>query len=268
MDPDIENTELSTAESFAPEVSNEPEAPKINPAWEEALSQIPEEFHPALTPKLNEWDQNFQKVQQTYAPYKELVDAEIPFEQVQRALQINDLINSNPRGVYDFLQTQYNYGASSVTGPQENNAEDEFVYDADENDISKHPLVQELSQKVSSFENYFQTQQQRELENRVQQEIEGTFNQISGKYGELDTQTKQDIARLAMGAGDNDLSKAADDYFTRFRQPARASDTAPPVLRGNGRVASGIQLSDLANMDSDERVKHLAAMMEAQGRNS
>lgn len=270
---DFENTDQSTAESlgtesegytFTTDDSSESDSPKINPAWEETLSKIPEEFHPALTPTFSEWDKNFQKVQQDFSPYKEFADNQIAPDRIQQAMQIADLLENNPRGVYDFLNTTYNYSGQAVEPDRASEDDDTFNYDENQ-DLEKHPKFQEMNQKIQNFENFFSKQQEEQTAARVQQEIEKDFNSIAEKYsgGNLDEQTKIDIARLAMGAGDNDLQKAADDYFTRFRTPARASDSAPPVIRGNGRTSKGISLQDVANMDSEERVKHVAAMMQS-----
>lgn len=265
MDEDqIEDVDQSTQESFSVE-DNSPEEPKINPAWQETLDKIPEEFHPALTPTFSEWDKNFQDVQQKYAPYKDFVEHNIPVERIQQAMQIADLFESNPRGVYDFLNTTYNFGGqvAEKPGPNEDDADS---YNFDENgDIEKHPKFQEMAQKLEGFESWIAQNQQKEAEQRVQQEIQSNFSQISQKYlggKEVDQQTQMDIARLAMGAGDNDLIKAADDYFTRFRSQPRVSDSAPPMLKGAGRVPNNsVSLEDIAGMNSEDRVKHVAALM-------
>lgn len=261
---DFENTDQSTEESFAvDDNTTEEETPNVNPAWQEVLDKVPEEFHTVLTPKFSEWDNNFQKVQQKYAPFKDFVENNIPVETIQQSLQIRDLLENNPRGVYDFLQNQYNYGVQEAEkpGPKE---EEEFDYDAS-SDIAEHPKFKEMSQQIQNFQQMFENQQKQETEHRVQREIETEFTNIANKYsgGKLDDEAKSDIARLAMGAGDNDLSKAAADYFTRFRPPARASDSAPPVIRGNGRTTKGVTLEDIAKMDSEDRVQHMAAYMKA-----
>lgn len=264
MDEDqIEDVDQSTQESFSVE-DNSPEEPKINPAWQETLDKIPEEFHPALTPTFSEWDKNFQDVQQKYAPYKDIVEHNIPMERIQQAMQIADLFESNPRGVYDFLNNTYNFGGQVAEKPGQNE-EDVYNFDENEIDIEKHPKFQEMAQKLSGFESWIQQNQQREAEQRVQQEIQSNFSDISRTYlggKPVDEQTQMDIARLAMGAGDNDLMKAAQDYFTRFRTPQRASDSAPPMLKGAGRVPnSSVSLDDIAAMNPDDRVKHVAALM-------
>lgn len=258
----FEDTDQSTEESFA--VEDTVEEPKVNPAWEEMLGKVPEEFHTVLTPTLSEWDKNFQKVQQEYAPFKDFVENNIPVETIQQSLQIRDLLENNPRGVYDFLQSQYNYGAQEAEkpGPPE---EEEYNYD-EASDVSSHPKFRELSQQVEGFQQYFQQQQQKEIEQNVQREIESEYQKIAETYagGKLDEQTKIDIARLAMGAGDNNLQNAAKDYFTRFRTPARASDSAPPVMRGTSRVPKGMTPEDIAQIsDPDKRIAAIASMMQA-----
>lgn len=262
---EIENTDQSTQESFGVDGGDNEQdnTPAINPAWKEALDQIPEEFHPALTPKLSNWDKNFQEVQQRYAPYKEFVENQIPVETIQQSMQIRDLLESNPRGVFDFLQKTYNFGNEAApTGPK-GNEEEEYNFDEDEIDLEKHPKFQAMAEKLNHFESFMEAQREQETAQQVQISIENDFKAIAQKYagGNLDDQSKADIARLAMGAGDHDLHKAAEDYFTRFKSAPR--NPAPPVLRGNGRVPAGITLDDVAAMDSEQRIAHVAAMMKA-----
>ena len=51
--------------------STEQEAAGFNEAWKPLLDQIPTEFHKLIQPELSKWDQNYQKLQEKYTPYKD-----------------------------------------------------------------------------------------------------------------------------------------------------------------------------------------------------
>src|SRR5438034_10314182 len=80
-----------------------------NPAWNDALSSVPEEFHPHLKGEFSKWDKYTQQVQQSFAPFKEFAELGVGSEDIDQALQLAHLFQTNPRGVFDFLTTTYNF---------------------------------------------------------------------------------------------------------------------------------------------------------------
>src|SRR5690349_15512817 len=84
---------------------------KLNPAWNAVLEPLPQEFHKQVMPKLQEWDDNFAKVQSDFAPYKPLLDNNVRFEDIQKAFSLVDLINSNPRAVWDQLGQRFGFNS-------------------------------------------------------------------------------------------------------------------------------------------------------------
>jgi hypothetical protein len=65
--PEESHVESSPASSS----STEQEAAGFNEAWKPLLDQIPTEFHKLIQPELSKWDQNYQKLQEKYNPYKD-----------------------------------------------------------------------------------------------------------------------------------------------------------------------------------------------------
>lgn len=103
--------ESGQGESFGNNGSEGQGQPGINPAWNEALSQLPPEFHSKVIPTFQKWDQNHQqgvqKVHSQYEPYKEFVDNGVQPEQIRIAMGIAQLLEENPQAVYEALQADF-----------------------------------------------------------------------------------------------------------------------------------------------------------------
>src|SRR5215510_10893077 len=85
-----------------------PEATGINPAWNELLSQIPEDKYSEVTPILDKWDkgvqQRFKSVHDQYAPYKPFMDSGIGTEDINFALGLLNAVQTEPDKVMKALQ--------------------------------------------------------------------------------------------------------------------------------------------------------------------
>lgn len=79
----------------------------VNPAWNEVLSHVPQDKHSAVTPLLQSWDQNFQKVQSSIAPYKEFIEGGVPAENIRIALGLVRALDEQPESVYQALHQEF-----------------------------------------------------------------------------------------------------------------------------------------------------------------
>lgn len=247
---------------------------KLSPAWNAVLEPLPQEFHKQITPKLQEWDNNFAKVQSDYAPYKPLLENNVKFEDVQKAFQLVDLINSNPRAVYDQLGQRFGFNSGQGQQQIEDNNEQEEQQDIGnpdgQFDITKHPQFIALQNQVEQFNQFQQSQvqayQRQQEEQRVQQEITNEFSALEAKVGTLKDDVKAEIIRRAVAIGDARgdgnffIEEGYQDYanwVNRVRN-SRANANAPTVMPGNGGQPN--QKKSLGRMSEDERVDAIAEM--------
>src|SRR5688500_12713869 len=83
----------------------------VHPAWNEALSIIPQELHSQVTPIFQNWstnaDKRFQKVQSEYEPWQPIVKSGVDPQTVQFGLNLINAIESDPYTVYSALQEHY-----------------------------------------------------------------------------------------------------------------------------------------------------------------
>jgi len=104
----------------APEIQPQQDANPsggINPAWNDALNDIPREYHEKVIPHFKNWDTGFntqlQKVHsqyEAYKPYEPFVQNQVPFEEVQQGYGLLRAIYENPQGVIGAIQQAFNLG--------------------------------------------------------------------------------------------------------------------------------------------------------------
>jgi len=263
---------LGVPENFGQEQQQENNSEvKLNPAWNAILEPLPQEFHKQIAPKLQEWDDNFAKVQSEYAPYKPLLENKVGFEDIQKAFQLVDLLNSNPRAVYDQLGTRFGFNSGQGQQQIEDNEDDDpkdVGNPSGEVDITKHPQFIALQQQVQQFDQFqrsqMETYQRQQEEQRVQAEISNEFAALEKNVGKLADDVKAEIIRRAVAIGDARgdgnffIEEGYRDYanwVSRVRN-TRANNTAPNVMPGNGGQPH--QKKSYGQMTDDERVDRIA----------
>lgn len=89
-----------------------------NPAWQEFLEAVPQEYHEKVTPVLEKWDkgvnERFEKVQSDYAPWKSIIQNGHDPETTQFALNLLSQINEDPKMVYDAIGNHFGLTAKEV----------------------------------------------------------------------------------------------------------------------------------------------------------
>lgn len=263
---------LGVPENFGQEQQQEKNNEvELNPAWNAILEPLPQEFHKQIAPKLQEWDDNFAKVQSEYAPYKPLLENKVGFEDIQKAFQLVDLLNSNPRAVYDQLGTRFGFNSGQGQQQIEDNEDDDpkdVGNPSGEVDITKHPQFIALQQQVQQFDQFqrsqMETYQRQQEEQRVQAEISNEFAALEKNVGKLADDVKAEIIRRAVAIGDARgdgnffIEEGYRDYanwVSRVRN-TRANNTAPNVMPGNGGQPH--QKKSYGQMTDDERVDRIA----------
>lgn len=96
-------------------------APGQNPAWNDVLSQIPQEYHQTLTSQFQQWDSaTQQKIEaanqqvKAFEPYKAFVDNNIPADEIENGLRLVYELNTNPQQLYEALGQAYGFTPQQV----------------------------------------------------------------------------------------------------------------------------------------------------------
>lgn len=260
----------SQGQEVQPVVESEVEEPKDNPAWNDALSVVPEEFHPHLKEHFSKTDKYTQEVQQRFAPFKEFAETGVKPEEIKEALQFAHFLNTNPRGVFDFLNTQYNYIPNADNANQSQgapaNQEDEIDVDNPfiNADLSKNPQFQQIAQQNSQLQAAFEADQQAKLEAKMDAQIQSEIQAIQKSYPSIDPREVITRALGKQAAGitqDVDLNASAKELADMFKSaPTQQGSSAPPVLGRSSLPSSQVKPSE---MSREERSKYVAEQIRA-----
>jgi hypothetical protein len=266
--PEVESidSQVSGSESTT---ENSQEESSRNPAWGEALNAIPPEFHPHLEKHFSDWDKGvqnrFQKVQQELAPlsaYKEFAELGLKSEDINEAMQIRHLLNTQPRDLYEYLEKQHNFGQESQG--QKNAETPDYDLSNEEYDLEKDPRFLAVQQQAAFAQQAIQENQRIQTEAKIQSEIDTEVKAIQSNPA-FEGLKIQDIAAFAAGlptANQQGSLIAAAERLAAYLPKERVSDSAPPVLSGNRGLPA--QPMNFGKMSPDERAKFVADYMKAQ----
>lgn len=267
VDGTTEVVDTGTAPDTSQDISD-------NPAWNDILSPVPQEFHGHLKEHLSKKDKYTQEVQQTFAPFKEYVDNGVGRDDIDQSLQLAHLFQTNPRGVFDFLNTQYNYipvGQQTPIQQSQNNSQgqtqsNEFEVGDNEPDfdITKNPQFQQVAQQAALANQLATQMQTQQMEQQVNQQIQTEVAQLQTNYPHIPYQEviKRAVANASISGGREDLNAAAKelDSMGWFRKPGTP---APPNLSGGGNRALPSSQVNPGTMTPKERTAHVASLLKA-----
>jgi hypothetical protein len=245
-----------------------------NPAWNDILSPVPQEFHGHLKEHLSKKDKYTQEVQQTYAPFKEFVELGVGRDDIDQSLQLAHLFQTNPRGVFDFLNTQYNYiplnAAPTQQAPVGQNSQGQPQSEFDlsnleqtpEFDISKDPRFQQVAQQAQLANQLAVQMQNQQIEQQVNTQLNTEITQLQTNYPHIPHQEiiKRAIANASVSGGREDLVAAAKelDGMGWFKKPGTP---APPNLSGGGNRALPSSQENIGTMSAKDRTARVAEML-------
>ena len=257
------------------EQNNEQDPPQGHPAWMELLNEVPEDLHPILTPKLEEWERNLAaKLQGTteqykpYEVYKPLVDNNVPLEDVERALWLATKLNEDPKSVVDEAIRAFNLEYAPVSQQQQNPSDEEEEYDLEGLEgLENHPAFQEIKKRAEELAAW-REQQEREREeeeasNGLREALDELHNQYDIKQEDGTVIPGFDdlyvTALMAQGVDPEAAIKSFNDTFEQRIALAGGNQqqqqvTPPVVMGGDGNTGSGtpqenIRMGDLKNGD-------------------
>lgn len=226
-------------EAVQGEVSDQNEAPGPNPAWNDVLSILPEQFHSVVTPKFQEWDNAAQSriealnsTVKEFEAYKPFVEHGISPDELEQGVRLMYEIQNNPQGVYEALANAYNFNqqAANPAAAESNNAEEENA----ENPLALPPEVMEklnqhdgLLQAVSQIVlNDAQAKQAAQADIALEKELETTAKELNLEAYDEDYV----LTKMLNGMS----AKDAFASYQSLMQRLTPQPFAPSVLGSNG----------------------------------
>jgi hypothetical protein len=245
------------------------ETPGLNPAWTEALSAIPEQFHQTLTPHFQQWDQSAQqRIEQansqvkTFEGFQPFIDSGISPQDLEQAAQLAYMVQTDPQAVYNALQEAHGFG-SGETVSQEGEGEEE-----DPNAIQDprfEQFVQQQQQMQQGLDLVAQTilqQEQAKVAQAADSKLDAEINELKQKYPHFDE--NYFLSLMAQGASTEDASKA----YAQLTQNILQQNPRPfaPTVMGNSGGGTGLpsQAIDPTKLGDKERRALVAQMVQQQ----
>jgi hypothetical protein len=246
--------------------------PKVHPAHEKLLAELPEAWHSKVTPYLQEQDKYYQKEMEKYSPYKEFVESGVSADLLRGGLNIASAIESNPTEVYSSLQDylvsqgmlEYE-AAQTAAGIMENESGEDFE-DLFGNDVSPalQAEIDALKARQAEADDYIYNQ---ELEKATEIEIQNLEQEMSAlrqahNITEAHESAIYDLMDVALNAGREITVAEAAQQLQAMVGPfagAGAQQEAPMVVGSAG--GAGVVAPNLGIPKDDKGKKEMLARM-------
>jgi hypothetical protein len=232
----------------------------INPAWNEMLQAIPEEYHSQVTPHLQKWDKGvqdrFNQVHSQYDGYKPFVENEISPDEIQFAMGLLNAVNNDPLAVREAINSWIEQeGIEKAQG--EGQPQGEQGQQNGQFDLASHPEYQQMSQVVQEMAQILVNQREQEQQSQEDSELDQELSQLAEQHGEFDEPFV--LSRMAAGA----TGEQAVQEYQQFVQQVLSGQRkpGPKVLGGGGSLPQNN--IDVKKLDGKERRSLVENMLRA-----
>lgn len=235
-------------------------APGPNPAWDDVLSVLPEQFHPVVTPHFQKWDQSAQqRVEQAnqsvaqFEPYKPFVENGISPEDLEQGLQLMYQINQDPKAVYEALGQAYGLTSAQVEAVIEGEGEE------GEPQNFQDPRFDQIQNGLDLVAQTLLQQEQAKISAQADAELDSELTSLREKFPNFDEHYV--LSLVANGAT---MEQAAQQYeaLTQNILQQNPRPFAPNVM-GNSSGGTGLpsQAIDPKTLDGAGRRALVAQML-------
>lgn len=222
-----------------------------NPAWTELYSVLPDNLHTVVAPVLEKWEQGTQQKFTDYAekskqyePYQQFVENQIAPDQIEQALAVAQLIDSDPQGFLAQMQAFYGGDQQANSQQQPNQQEQQQgpsdnsygQYDEQPFDIENDPRFQQLKQQQDTIAAFLAQQVETEQASAADQQLDSELTALQETYGEFDEDYVLNLA--AGGVPLEDAVKRYNSMVDNIRQRPAADAGLPSILSPGGGLPS------------------------------
>lgn len=271
-----------------------------NPAWKPFLDVLPESLHNLVIPVLKEWDQGvqnkFQEIRNEYSElegYKKFVENNIDPEYVEQAVILADQLQREPAKIVGQINEAWKLGyiskeeAEKLGQSSQNDGDNgDFVLD-DDSDIFKDPRVAAMKQALDELQNGYQTDKQREEEEKATREFEEYLDGLESEYTDANREggplpfNRMFVTALISQGIDGEaavkqyhealaLNTTGETPPVTNNNEGKSTPSAPVVMGSEGSTGSGspdgsVDFGSLSRKDLNATVEQLLAKAQEQG---
>lgn len=262
---------MDPLETGAPDVTQQPEENAGNPAWQELFSVLPDSLHGVAKPVLDKWEQGTQAKFNEYAettkkfePYQQFVDSGIPADQIEQALAVAQLIDSNPQQFMEQMQAFFGEQAGSTQQQatqqqQTGNTPDYSEFGEQPFSLESDPNFQKIQQQQDIIAGFLAQEQEAKLKAEADAALESEITRLKGSYGEFD---EQYVFGLALNGVDmEDAVKRYKTLEDSIRQRPAPDAGLPSIMSPGG--GSPVEQVNPADMSPEQRKAYVMQALKA-----
>jgi len=256
-------------------------APGPNPAWNDVLSQVPEQYHSAMTQEFQKWDSAAQqKIEaanqqvKAFEPYKAFLDNQIPADEMENGLRLMYELNTNPQQVYDALGQAYGLTPQQVQQvaqqqgmvPDPNSQQQGQGQQSNSQPQQQYqdPRFDKLQQGIELVSQIVLSDQQQKQQAQEDARLSQELKSLETQHGNFDERFV--LAMMQNGMNGADAVKAFQSMRTEILQ--NGNSFAPDIIGsssgGTGYPSQQIDPTKLTGTATRDLVKQI---LDAENRN-
>lgn len=243
-------------------------SPGPNPAWNDVLGVIPEQFHSVITPHFQKWDQaaqsQIEKANQAasqYEPYKAFIEHGIDATELENGLRLMYEVNNNPQAVWNALGQAYSL-ANDPGKAAENDDDEESPEGNVQQILQDNPKLAELQQGIELVSQIVLNEQTEKANAKADAELEAELAALKKTHGEYDENYVMGLMLNGTSAED------AVQSFVDLRNNLLQNNPRPfaPHVMGSSGGGSGIpsQAIDPTKLSGKDTRNLVAQMLQAE----
>lgn len=249
--------------------------PGPNPAWNDVLSVLPEQFHSVVTPHFQKWDQSAQsRIEQAnnqlkqFEDYKPFVEHGINRQEIEQGLRLMWEINNNPENVYKALAEAYKFGqapvADSNTGAEDDDDDDETPFGIDPEITNKLSQQEDMLKAVAQIVlNDAQAKEAAAADKALDEEIEA----VKAKFPDVELDEDYILTKMLNGASAEEAAASYQQLVQKFApKPFAPSILGSSAGGGTGLPSQAIDPTKLSGKETRNLVAQMLAQAAQQNR--
>lgn len=263
-------TPIEQPEPVQGETPDQSETPGPNPAWNDVLEILPEQFHPVVTPKFQEWDnaansriETLNSSLKEFESYKPFVEHGITPDELEQGVRLMYEIQNNPQGVYEALANAYNFNQQAAANTPVANANNEADDDDDDPPIPlDDPRYEKLNEQLELVSQIVLTDAQAKQAAAADVALEKELETVSKELNLESYDEDYVLTKMLSGMS----AKEAFGSYQTLMQRLTPQPFAPSVLGGNGSGSTGLPSNaiDPTKLSGKETRNLVAEMLAAE----
>lgn len=247
------------------DIPDQNEAPGPNPAWNDVLSILPEQFHSVVTPKFQEWDNAAQSRIETlnsslkeFESYKPFVEHGITPDELEQGVRLMYEIQNNPQGVYEALANAYNFNQQAMANTPVANANDNTDDDDDDPPIPMDdPRYAQINQQLELVSKIVLNDAQAKQAAAADAALEKELEQLRKDHGDFDEDYV--LTKALNGASLTDAISAYQSLVQRLTPQPFAPNVLGSSGGGTGLPSNAIDPTKLSGKETRNLVAEMLA---------